>query len=153
VSFSLPEVTVLSDQVPLALIATVPVTVREPVVGTCSQLPYGFRLSSPLTLKHDDATCQAPTTSPPQADVAEHAPPCALLAELPAVAALEPPLLALPAELPLEPPLALSPADSQAAQTIVPNSIVTSHAADCVFISRTPLSATCHQCSETSDRR
>ena len=98
VNCSLPVVTVLSVYFPSAVAVQVPSTLREPVTGAEAQPALdNDRSRLPVTLIHDDATVQEPTTSPPQGATLEHSPP-PVLPPLP----WDPPL-------PLEPPLWLPP--------------------------------------------
>jgi hypothetical protein len=93
VKCSWPVVVVSSEYVPSALAVNVPVTVSMPVTGADGQpAPTSVRSSEPLTVRHDDATVQAPTMLPPHAvTLGQGAPPLPVPA-VPVVAALpEPP--------------------------------------------------------------
>src|SRR3954447_20326320 len=92
VNCSWPVVVVSSEYVPSALAVNVPVTASVPVTGAVGQpAPTSVRSSEPLTVRHDDATVQAPTTLPPH-DMAlgQGVPPLPVPA-VPVVAALPEP--------------------------------------------------------------
>jgi len=109
VSFSSPDVTVLSVQVPLALAVHVPVTWSAPVTGPDGQpAPAECRSSTPATSRHDDITVQVPTKSPPQGATLGQVPASTvwLVPVLPPLAEAPPPPFVPPLELP---PLPVSP--------------------------------------------
>ena|SRR6187431_1989333 len=77
VKCSSPVVIVSSTYVPSALAVNAPVTASDPVIGAEQPgAPTSDRSSVSLTVRHEDATCQVPTTSPAQGDtLAQTAPP------------------------------------------------------------------------------
>src|SRR6186713_1138157 len=72
-----PVVIVSSEYVPSALAVNTPVTASDPVIGAEQPgAPTGDRSSVSLNARQEDATCQVPSRSPPQADtLAQAAPP------------------------------------------------------------------------------
>ena len=118
VKFSTPVVVVLSVYVPSELAVHVPVTSRDPLIGTDPQaIPISETFNCPVTLRQDEVAFQVPTMSPPQAETLVHAdvlacseaPPLPELAPTPG----DPPLPVAPPPvfppLPVAPPCALAP--------------------------------------------
>ncbi len=112
VKFSAPVVVVLSVYVPSELAVHVPVTRRDPVMGTDPQaIPISETFNCPVTLRQDEVAFQVPTMSPPQAETLVHAdvltcseaPPLPELAPTPG----DPPLPVAPP--PVFPPLPVAP--------------------------------------------
>src|SRR5262249_36965452 len=74
--WTVPVVVVPSVYVPLALAVHVPLTSSEPEIVTFMHVrgsrPTSEMSRAPLSVRHDDATFQVPTTLPPQADTFVH---------------------------------------------------------------------------------
>ena len=110
-----PFVTVLSAYVPSELAVHVPVTSRDPVIGTeLHPIPRIDTSMFPDKVRHDDVTFQVPTTLPPQEVPLGHWTGWVVLPELPPLAG-DPPLPEAPPDwlppdwLPPEPPFAVVP--------------------------------------------
>jgi len=118
---AVPDVVVLSVYVPSDLALQVPLTFSDAeTVMVVQPIPSPDASISPLTSRHDDATLQVPTTSPPQGDTSMQDPP---------------PLLPLPGfsdSVTLLPPAPPGLSERRLHAAIIPNAIV--RTADWVFI-------------------